>query len=73
MEVWGNEIDGWDVNNWFNYEVIDASDLDNFEAFCREHLRGDPSQYELIENGYPEIVHAETGKPILQFYPIDDE
>jgi hypothetical protein len=71
LDVWGNEVDGYDINDYFTYKTnFNIEELDNFNEFCEEHLIGDPNQYELNDyaNGFMEIVHKETGKPILHFY-----
>jgi len=69
LDVWGNEDDGYEINNFFTYiEALDGSELDDFEAFCKEHLKGDPLQYEIDScstESFFEIRVKKTGYPVL--------
>lgn len=73
LDVWGNQEDGYEINNFFNYQTIDGEDLENFKAFCEEHLMGDPEQYEIDDcstESFYEIRVKDTGYPVLHLQAI---
>lgn len=76
LDVWGNQEDGYEINNFFNYKVIDAEELEDFRAFCLEHFKGDPDQYEIDScstESFYEIRVKETGYPVLHLQQIYDQ
>ena len=73
LDVWGNEINGYEINNFFNWKIIDADELADEKAFLTEYLIGDPDQYEIDScstESFFEVRHKETGKPILHLQKI---
>lgn len=73
LDVWGNQTDGYEINDFYKYQIIDGSDLDNFKDFCAEHLLGNPDQYEIDScstESFFEIRCIETGEPVLHLQRI---
>ena len=74
LDVWGNEEDGYDINDYFTLcESVEINSDADMQNFMREYLKGEPDQYEITDpcNGWLEIAHE--GKPILHMWEIDEE
>ncbi len=73
LDVWGNEVDGYDINDYFTLvESVNIDSDDDMTAFMSEYLKGTPEQYDIEDccNGFMEISYK--GKPILHFNCIDN-
>ena len=73
LDVWGNEEDGFEVNDVLSTDTIDSSELDNFTAFCNTYLRGPSDLYKIIwhDENSGEVNLKVNGRPILNFERIN--
>lgn len=69
LDVHGNDEDGFEVNDVLSTDLIDSSELEDFTAFCKTYLRGDPKQYKIVWHGDDsgEVSLKVNGRPILNF------
>jgi len=68
LDVWGNEYDGWDINNYFTWRKdVTEEELHDINAFLKEHCKGKPEDYEIYDShsGFIEVTVAKTGEPVL--------
>ena len=73
LDVWGNEEDGYAINNHFTLvESVNINSDADMTAFISEYLEGTPEQYDVQDdmNGFIEVSYR--GKPILHFNCIDE-
>jgi hypothetical protein len=73
LDVWGNEKDGWEVNDLYFWRKVTEQEIDDREEFVKEHLIGDVKQYEIdacSTEGFLEIRHIKSGKPIVHLYKV---
>ena len=72
LDVWGNENDGYDINDYFTIGFVDL-DQEKLEDVLKKYLIGSPKRYEIRDecNGFLEVTYK--GKPVLHFYEIEEK
>lgn len=72
LDVWGNEKEGYEINDYFTImdEVL-IEDDESFNKCLSELLIGDVARYDIRDefNGFIEVSYKD--KPILHFYSVD--
>lgn len=81
-DVWGNEEDGWEVNDASRFSdkriIIhdDLTDLEVLKVLCAEGILNrryiDDVDVEFLDDYYIELTEKETGKPIGRLEKVQD-
>lgn len=77
LDVWGNEKDGYEVNNWYTTGFITLNDQDDLITELNKQLEYKVN-VNLVDvhdeyNGFIEIADKKTGKPLLQLTKENEE
>lgn len=75
LDIWGNEEDGWERNDYFSQGTIEILEGENpiKRLIDENYLVEDAEkfvQYEDFSNGYIDILLNENGKPILELQEL---
>lgn len=76
LDVWGNEEDGFEINDWFNVGYIDLPDAATSAAISAlikgGYLKAEAATLaeadECSSEGFIEIREKATGRPVFQLY-----
>lgn len=70
LDVWGNEVDGYEINDWYTIGYAEFTNDAEFYAVLECYLIGDVKKYDIRDecNGFIEVSDPTNGKPLLQIY-----